>query len=203
MTSRKLFASLGSAIVIVAIVVVIALSLVPFPDFASLDGGHLDGAIAFVDESNCVLAADLARATIAELHCESEHEFIDALAWSSEGIEISAYLNQPITRVIDPTTGDIIETRSGDVGAPPSVGGLIVDRDSDGDIVIYDEENEKLLTLSGPDRYWIEVALPDPASDLAAITDSLGRLAVFDRAEGEPFLVAENVRSWPQPVWRP
>ncbi len=203
MTSRKLVASLGSAIVIVAVVVVIALSLVPFPDFATLESGSLDGAIAFVDESNCVLVADLARATIAELHCESEQEFIDALAWSTEGIEISVYLNQPVTKVIDATTGEIIETRDGDDGAPPSAGGLIVDRLSDGGIVVYDEEHEKLLTMSGPDRYWIEVALPEPDSDLVAMTDSLGRLAVFDRTQGEPFLVADDVRSWLQPVWRP
>lgn len=204
--SRRAVAVIASMAVIALVIVVIALSLVPLPDFAALEPGQLSGSVAFVDEENCVLIADLERASVDELRCEPEQGWIDELAWSDRGIEITAYLNQPTTRVLDPSTGEVVDTLVGDeviVEPPENAGTLLVDRRSENEVVIFDENGRELLSLPASERYWVEVAAPSPDGEAVAFVDSLGRLAVFDRKTVEPTLVFEDVRSWPYPVWRP
>lgn len=189
--------------VIALVVIVIAVSLVPLPVFEPLPAGTMTGSLAFVDEDNCLNVADLDHATVGDLRCEPEQTWIDVITWTTRGLEITTHGNQPITRVIDPLTGEVLETRTGaDIAEPPvDLIGLSVDRPDEGAITIYDEIGRVLLSLEGPDQYWIDSAIPH--SGLVAITDSQGRLAVFDRDLLDPYLVAEKVRTWPYPVWEP
>jgi hypothetical protein len=204
--SRRLLAAIASVAVIGVVIAIIALSLVPVPDYPAISPGRYEGSLAFVDDDNCAMVADLGAATITELRCEPEQGWIDQIAWTDEGIEITAYLNQPTTRVLDPDTGELLETRTGEdvISEPPLTGqGLPVDRVDERELVIYDEENRELLRLEASEQYWIEVAVPSSDGELIALADSLGRLAVFDRQTREPLLVDEDVRTWPYPVWAP
>ncbi|HEX6220235.1 MAG TPA: hypothetical protein VF115_03990 [Acidimicrobiia bacterium] len=204
--SRTAVALAAAAGVVALVVTIIVVSLVPLPEFEPLAPNNMSGSLAFVDEDNCVHIANLGAATVTELRCEPEQAWIEEITWTEQGIEITAYLNQPTTRVLDPLTGEILGTRVGDevISDPPLAPvGLVVDSPDEGEIVIFDEDDRKLLILQGPERYWIESAIPNTDLGLVAITDSLGRLAVFDRNEPEPLLVSDDARSWPYPVWEP
>lgn len=204
--SRRAVAAIASAVLIGLVITIIALSLVPLPDFPELEPGRIRGSIAFVDDDNCVIVANLEEATSNELHCEPEQGWIDDLAWSDRGIEITSYLNQPTTRVLDPSTDEVVDTLVGDevIAEPPGADvTLLVDRRSENEVVVFDEEGRELLSLPASERYWVDVAVPSSNGELVAFVDSLGRLAVFDRKAIAPALVSESVRSWPYPVWSP
>jgi hypothetical protein len=204
--NRRIFAVVASVAVITAVISILLISRIPFPDFLTLQPGAFSTSIAFVARDNCVKLADLGRATVTELRCEPEQAWIDQIEWNDSGIEITAHLNQPITRVLNPNTGELIETRTGaEVIAPPppTQEHLVVTRPDSDRIVVYDEQGRELLVLNGPERYWIEAAIPNPDGKLIVIADSQGRLAVLDRSERVPYLVDEDVLSWPYPVWEP
>lgn len=177
---RRIIAIVASLAVIGAAVSVIVLSWVPLPDFVPLEAGIFLTSIAYIDEDNCLQVADLGRGTVSEFWCESERGWIDGIAWTESGVEMTIYLNQPTTKVFDSDTGELIETRAGDrVGPPATREGLLVDSPDRGGVVVYDEEGDELLVLNAPERYWIEAALPSPDGHLIAIADSHSRLAVF------------------------
>lgn len=205
---RLLGAMVASVVVIAAVVVIIALSVIPLPDFATLPAGELDESMSFVDEENCVQIADLSAGSVTELSCEPDQAAIDHLAWTNSGIEITTYFNQPITKVLDPETGEILASRTGDEATDPSeaerpIDEVFVNRPDEGVIVIYDEDDKELLRLEAPERYWIETAIQSADGRLVGFADSTGRLAVFETSGAGPYLVADNVRSWPPPVWEP
>jgi len=205
---RLLGAIVASVVVIAAVVVIIALSVIPLPEFATLPAGELDGSMSFVDEENCVQIADLSAGSVTKLSCEPDQGAIDHLAWTDSGVEITTYFNQPITKVLDPATGEILETRTGDEATDPSeaerpADELFVNRPAEGVIVIYDDDDNDLLHLEAPERYWIETAIQSADGRLVGFADSTGRLAVFEPRGARPYLVADDVRSWPPPVWEP
>lgn len=201
---RQVPAIVASLAVIGAVIAVIVVAWIPLPEFAPPSPGTMAGSIALVDQDNCIQVTDLGRATTDQIWCEPARGWIDQIAWSEEGIEMTTYLNQRTTRVLDPDTGELLETRTGnDVEPPPPVESLVVDRPDSSELVVYDETGDELITLTAPESYWIEVALPSPDGRLVAIADSAGRLAVFARDDQVPVLVAEDVRPWPYPVWRP
>jgi hypothetical protein len=205
---RLLGAIVASVVVIAAVVVIIALSVIPLPEFATLPAGELDESMSFVDEESCVQIADLSTGSVTELSCEPDQGAIDHLAWIDSGIEITTYFNQRITKVLDPETGEILETRTGDKATDPSeaerpADELFVNRPDEGVIVIYDEDDNELLRLKAPERYWIETATQSADGRLVGFTDSTGRLAVFEPGGASPYLVADEVRPWPPPVWAP
>jgi hypothetical protein len=203
--NRRIIAILASTVVIAVVVLTIVVSLVPLPGFLPLQPGTFSTSIAFIDQDNCVQVADLTRATVRELRCEPKQGWIDHIEWTDSGIEITTYLNQPTARLLNPDTGEVIDIRTGDevIAPPPRTQGLVVDRPDNDRIMVYDEQGSELLVLDGPERYWVETAIPSPDGKLVVIADSQGRLAVFDRLALVPYLVTENVRSWPYPVWQP
>jgi hypothetical protein len=201
---RPVLAIAGSLAVIGAVIAVIVVAWIPLPEFAPPSPGTMAGSIAVVDEDNCIQIIDLGRATTDQIWCEPARGWIDQIIWSGEGIEMTTYLNQRTTRVLDPDTGELLETRTGnDVEPPPPAESLVVDRSDSSELGVYDELGDELISLTAPENYWIEVALPSPDGRLVAIADSAGRLAVFARDDQVPVLVAEDVRPWPYPVWRP
>jgi hypothetical protein len=201
---RQILAIAASLAVIGAVIAVIVVAWIPLPEFAASIPGTMAGSIAFVDQENCIQVTDLGRATTDQIWCEPERGWIDQIVWTAEGLEMTTYLNQRTTRAFDPDTGELLETRTGnDVEPPPPAESLVVDRPDNSELVVYDETGDELITLTAPESYWIEVALPSPDGRLVAIVDSAGRLAVFARDDQVPVLVAEEVRTWPYPVWRP
>jgi hypothetical protein len=201
---RQVLAIVISLAVIGAVIAVIVVAWIPLPEFAASIPGTMAGSIAFVDQDNCVQVTDLGPATTDQIWCEPGRGWIDQIVWSEEGIEMTTYLNQRTTRVLDPDTGELLETRTGnDAEPPPPAESLVVDRSDSSELVVYDETGDELITLTAPESYWIEVALPSPDGRLVAIADSTGRLAVFALDDRVPVLVAEDVQPWPYPVWRP
>lgn len=201
---RQVVAIVASLAVIGAVIAVIVVAWIPLPEFAAHGPGTMTGSIAFVDQDNCIQVTDLGRATTDQIWCEPARGWIDQIVWSEEGIEMTTYLNQRTTRVLDPETGELLETRTGnEVDPPPPVEGLVVDRPDGSELVVYDERGDELIALTAPESYWIEVALPSPDGRLVAMADSTGRLAVFARGDRVPVLVGEHVQTWPYPVWRP
>lgn len=204
--SRRIVAVSVSIAVIAAVAVIIALALIPLPEFPPAPQDTLHSSIAFVSDDNCVVVADLATGAKTELRCEPEQRWIDEMKWTAQGVEVTAYLNQPTTRILDPRTGIVVETLTGDdvLARPPSqVTGLVVDRPEVKTVIIYDENDRKLLELKAPERYWVDPAIPSPDGTMVSIVDTQARLAVFDRSKLVPYLIADEVRSWPAPAWAP
>jgi hypothetical protein len=201
--SRRTVAIIASTAVIATVVIVVVLSLVPFPQFPVLTAGKFEGQVAFISADNCVTVAELPQATVRQLRCESEEMMIANLTWTAAGIEITNYTGQPTTRILDPVTGEVIGIRTGGevLEEPPSRDSLATDNSS-GRVIVFDEQGQEILVLTGPARYTINVAIPRPGGRLVAIIDSQGRLAVFDRMERMPYLVSERARSWPYPSWQ-
>lgn len=209
MNRRRLIVALAASVAVVAAVVLtIALALIPLPEFADLPAGRLTGSIAFADGSNCLQVADLGTGTVTELRCETEDNSIGGLSWTSEGVAMTTYLNQPFTKVLDPSSGEVIETRFLDDNEPyqpdnDPMDGLFIDQSEHRALSLLDQDGSVLIRLAAPENYWIEAAARDPSGDLVAISDSTGRLGVFEIGGSGPFLIADNVRSWPPPVWAP
>jgi hypothetical protein len=209
MNQRRLaVAVIGSVLVVTMVVVIILAAMIPLPAFADLPRGRFDEVLVFVDEDNCIYVADLGPGTITELRCEPEPNWIEHLAWTSNGIEETTYRNGPTIKVLDPDTGQILETRVGDETSEPPVtddqfDGMTVDRPEEGKIVIYDETGNTVLSLDAPERYWIQSVTSSSDGELIAFADSAGRLGVFEPGGEGPYLVAEDVRGWPPPAWAP
>lgn len=199
----------GSVLVVGVVIVIIVAAMIPLPELTDLPEGRFDEAIVFVDEDNCIHVADLRPATTTELRCEPEQNWIEHLAWADDGIEETTFMNGPTTKLLDPDTGEILETRIGDWTSEPPVtedqfDGMTVDRPEEAKIVIYDRTGDTLLSLDAPERYWIQSALRSPGEgQLVAFTDSAGRLGVFEPGGGGPYLVAQDLRGWPPPAWSP
>ncbi len=109
--NRRLITSLvASAVVIAAVVVIVLLAVIPLPEFAALPEGKFTGSLAFIDEANCVVVADLGTGTVTELRCESENSYIEYLDWTEKGVETTTFTNRATTKVLDPVSGEVLET---------------------------------------------------------------------------------------------
>lgn len=195
----------GSVAVVAVVATIIALSVVPFPEFPALAGGEFSGRLAFVDEANCLHVADLDSAEVRELYCEeSERAFVEHLTWTDEGLGLVFYTNTGSLRIIDPETGAVLSTDEIDpteerqVPEGPS-SGVFMDREDD-QVVLRDGSTE-LGRFTAPDRYFIEYGVKRD-DGVYAVIDSQGRLAVL-RAGSTPKLVAEDVRPWGAVAWEP
>ncbi len=195
---------IGAAATIVGgVVLVVILAVIPLPDFGNPLEGRFEGALAYIDTDNCVNVARLNEATTRELRCEPDRVWVDDLQWTSEGLEVTTYLNQPTTKILDPKDGSVIDTMPGVVVAPRTqLDGFVIDRPAPGELVVTDMAGNELIALEGPESYWIEAVTGD-GSGLFALVDSHGRLAVFDTGRDHPSLVGEDVRAWPPPAWQP
>ncbi|KAA3637190.1 MAG: hypothetical protein DWP92_08295 [Armatimonadetes bacterium] len=206
--TRQAWTAVGGAVaVMVAVVVIIVLAAVPLPDFPPVAPGQFDASLAYVTESNCIRVADLADAEVRELHCVSDRDWIDNVVWTESGIEVGVEGFQSTITVLDPDTGDVIETRNRD-GAYPGdwlnqEQNLWVDVPSDGTVVIRDETNQVLVTLEGPELYGVDAVVGASDGQMVALVDSSERLAVFDRNVGQPYLVDTDARPYPPPSWQP
>ena len=193
----------AAVLLLVAVVVILITALVPLPQFGPLQPSQYEGGIAFVDTDNCIFVARLETAETMELRCEPERGWIDDLQWTDEGLELTTYLNQPTTKVIDPSDGTVLATRIGDQVAPRlDSNKYVVDSPERGTVVLTDASSTELLRLQGPERYWID-SVSDDGSGLISLVDTHGRLAIFELPGTAPTLVAQGVRSWPAPVWEP
>ncbi len=206
--TRQAWGAVGGAIaVMVAVVVIIVVASVPLPEFPPLVPGQFNASLAFVTETNCIRVADLTDAKVRELHCVSERDWIDDVFWTEAGIEVGAGGFQSTIVVLDPETGDVLETRNRDDTYPGDWSdrdqGLFVDMSSDGKVMIRDGNNQVLVTLEGPETYGIDTLVGASNSQIVALVDSSERLAVFDRDAGQPYLVDINARSYPPPAWKP
>lgn len=207
MTRQAWSAVAGAIAIMVAVVVIIVVASVPLPEFPPITPGQLDASLAYVAETNCVRAVDLADAEVRELHCVSERDWIDNVVWTEAGIEVGVEGFQSTIVVLDPETGDVIETRNRD-GAYPGDWplrdqDLFIDIPSDGTIVIRDENNQVLITLKGPEMYGIDTLVGASDRQMVALVDSSQRLAVFDRDVGQPYLIDTDARPYPPPAWKP
>jgi hypothetical protein len=210
MNRRRLITSLvASAVVVAAVIVIIVVALIPLPEFSELPEGRFTGSLAFIDEGNCLNVADLEKATLTELRCENDNSYIEYLGWTEKGVEATTFQNRATTKVLDPVTGEVLETKTGDESyLDPSANedpmdGLVTDQPEPGVVVLYDSSGTELLRLEAPEQYYITSAARRPDGHLIAIADSSGRLGVFEVDGPGPYLVADNVRSWPAPVWAP
>lgn len=204
--NRQAWIAVGSAIGVgVAVVVIIIAASVPLPEFPPLAPDQVDGSLAFVTDTNCIRVAELADAGVRELHCVSEQDWINNLVWTETGIEVGVDGFQSKVVVLDPETGDVIETRGGDFSdhRPGWDQELSIDVTTDGEIVIRVQNNQVLITLKGPERYGIDTVIGAPNGQAVALIDSSDRLAVFDRNVGEAYLVDTEARDHPAPAWHP
>ena len=204
-TNRRLIPVVAASLIVVAIIVtVLAIAVIPFPEFSEPLAGEFEGRLAFVDQDNCIHVADLATVTITEVFCESEGSFVEQLSWTDEGLAFVIYTNATILRHIDPDTGVVLSTETIDPVDGREVPGRVdsdLYMDKDGDTAVLRDGADIVLRVEAPDRYWIEYGAKR-TDGLYAFTDSQGRLAVF-RANTTPVLIAEDVRSWGGFAWEP
>lgn len=195
----------GSVAVIAVVATIIALAVVPFPEFPALSAGEFSGRLAFVDDANCLHVADLDLAVIREVYCEdTDRAFVENLSWTDEGLGFVFYTNVGNLRFIDPDTGAILSTEEIDTmeGRPVPEGpssGVFMDRE--GDEVVLRDGSTELGRFIAPDRYFIEYGIKRD-DGVYAVIDSQGRLAVL-RAGSTPRLIAEDVRPWGAVAWEP
>lgn len=195
----------GSVAVIAIVATIIALAVVPLPEFPALAAGEFTGRLAFVDEDNCVHVANLETAAVREIYCEeSEQVFIDRLTWTDEGLGFVFHTNVGNLRFIDPETGAVLSTEEFDETKEreaPDYPSSDVFTDREGEEVILRDGTRVLVRFTAPDRYWIEFGI-ERDDGVYAVIDSQGRLAVL-RADSTPKLVAEDVRPWGAVAWEP
>lgn len=204
---RAVVAIVASALVLIAVVLLIVfVAIIPLPDFEELSPGLATGRIAFVtSDADCVVVADLQLDAITELSCE--YPFPEGLAWSRSGIELTVFSGgpEPIRVTLDPDTGDELDAESVGAGEFPPPGGdpSFVRRGREEGPTLVGPDGNVVLALDGPESYGIEAVVTDTDETWIVFVDSLGRLAVFEIGTETVYLVTEDVRSFPQPVWEP
>lgn len=204
--TKQAWISIGAAIGVgIAVVAIIAAASVPLPKLPPLAPNQVDGSLAFATDGNCIRVADLSDASVRELHCVPERDWISSLYWSEEGVEVTVEGNRSTVTVLDPVTGEVLDTRSNEFFEDHSIWeqDLYIDRNSDGEIIIVGSDNHIYLTLTGPERYNVHTVSGDPNGPAIAFIDSSGRLAVFDRTIGQAYLVDDHASEYPPPAWRP
>lgn len=204
---RAVIAIVGSALVLIAAVLVIVfVAIIPLPEFDELRPGLATGRIAFVtDADDCVTVADLQLDMLTELSCE--YPFPEGLSWSRDGVHVVVFSGgpEPIQVTLDPVDGSELDAApldSGDV-APPEGDPSFVRRGRDEGSSIIGPDSTTVLTLEGPETYVVEAVATNPEETWIAFVDSLGRLAVFEIGTDTVYLVTDEVRGFPTPVWEP
>ena len=202
---RAVIAIVGSALaVITAILIIVFVAIVPLPDFEEARPGLASGRIAFVSgQDDCIVVADLQLDSLSELTCE--YQFPEGLAWTRRGIEVTVFSGQPepIIVTLDPEDGtelDAVEAEPGEFPADrrdPS----FVQRGREAGKTIVGPDGSTVLIVEGPETYALQTVVTNPDETWIAFVDSLGRLAVFEIGTESVFLVADDVRSFPAPVW--
>ncbi|MGA8040955.1 MAG: hypothetical protein WCA93_12685, partial [Acidimicrobiia bacterium] len=127
---------------------------------------------------------------------------------TEKGVEVTTFQNRATTKVLDPVSGEVLETNI--LGDSPvglndrdPMDAMTTDQPETGVVVLYDSSGTELLRLEAPERYSINTAARQPGGDLIAIADSSGRLGVFEIDGPGPYLVTDGINAWPAPVWAP
>ena len=112
---------------------------------------------------------------------------------------------EPIRVTLDPDDGTELDVSRIEGGEFPTSDRdpSQVRRGRDGGKSIIGPDGSTVLTFEGPETYVVETVATDPGETWIAFVDSLGRLAVFEIGTDTPYLVAEDVRGFPSPVWEP
>ncbi len=203
---RAVIAIIGSAIVLIAaILAIVFVAIIPLPDFEELRPGLVTGRVAIVTDADCVVVADLQLDMQTELSCD--HQFPEGLAWSRNGVEVTVFGAgpDPLLITLDPIDGTQLDAVTFDPGRlpPQDRDPSLVRRGRDDGSSIIGPDGTTVLTIEGPDSYTIESVVTDPAESQIVFVDNLGRLGVFEIGTDTVYLVAEDVRSFPAPVWEP
>lgn len=204
--TKQAWISIGAAIGVgVVVVAIIAAASVPLPSLPPLAPNKVNNSLAFVTDGNCIRVADLSDASVRELHCVPQQNWISGLHWSGDGVEVTVEGARSTVTVLDPDTGEILDTRSGEFFEDHLMWDqdLYIDMNADGEIIIVGENNQVLMTLKGPERYNVHMVSGDPNGPAIAFIDSSGRLGVFDRNIGQAYLVDSHASDYPPPAWRP
>lgn len=204
---RAVIAIVGSALALIALVLVIVfVAIIPLPEFEELRPGVVEGRIALVtDADDCVIVADLQTTMLTQLSCD--YPFPEGLAWTRDGVEVTVFSGgpEPIRVTLDPTDGTELDAVPLDTGEFPSSPGdpSFVRRGRDDGSSIIGPDGVSVLTLEGPDSYIVEAVATSPDESWIAFVDSLGRLAAFEIGTDTVYLITEDVRNFPTPVWEP
>lgn len=194
----------AAAVIVVVVGLVAALGIERYPDLPLVrPGEEAPGTVAFLtyDREPCVSVAE-PDGDVREVRCEDDlHGPLE-----SEDGNLLLYRwrhEDQLVDVVDPRTGEVIETRvvgpDEDPHAPPHGArddGLFAGGE-DGAATLRVEEGgtvRTVLALEGPSRYAFQQAVRSPDGQHAAVVDSGGRLIVVSLVgDPAPRLWAEDV----------
>lgn len=208
MTNRRaIIAIIGSTLLVIALILVIVfVAIIPLPDFEELRPGVVDGRVVFVTQGDdCVVVADLQLHRTTELTCE--YPFPEGLRWSRDGVEVTVFGGgpDPLVVTLDPADGTVLDETTVDPSGPPQErpDPSLVRRGRHDGASIVGPDGTIVLALDGPETYVVETVATNADETAIAFVDSLGRLATFTIGSETVYLVAEDARSFPAPVWEP
>lgn len=204
---RSLPALLAAAgVVVVTVVLVLLFGLARPPELSSLAEDPEPGlpAVAWVhwDRGESCLTVATADAETREVTCGLRGEEI--LAWEADGIAVVVWGPNEQLEVIDPDTGEVVETRALEQDAwrepRPAFDGVNA-RQHDGVLTVR-LDGTIVWEVDAPESYWLNPGSVSPDGRYLAAFDSADRLLLLDATgEQEPRVWLEDVEGWQPPVW--
>ena len=177
----------AGALVLVVVAVVVTFGVVRPPDLDSItQGPPVTGAVAWTQwegERTCVMAAT-PDGQVTRVRCD--RDYADLRAWTDEGIIIHRWSGSGSDVVIDPVSGQVIESRPIPEGEQPIyTGEAITSYHEDGMLIVEDlETDDELWRIAIASVYRVHGGTASPDGRWIAAGDSAGRLLVFDRESG-------------------
>lgn len=196
----------AGALVLVVVASVVTFGVVRPPQLDSVtQGPPVTGAVAWTQwegERMCVMAAT-PDGEVTSVRCD--RDYADLIAWTDEGIIVHRWSGTGSEVVIDPVSGQVIESRAIPEDAEPIYAGdAISSYHDDGMLIVEDlHTSDELWRISIASVYGVHGGTASPDGRWIAAGDSARRLLVFDReSDAGPRVWATDVDPGWMVVWQ-
>ncbi|MEX0593039.1 MAG: hypothetical protein WD358_09195 [Nitriliruptoraceae bacterium] len=195
----------AGALVLVVVASVLTFGVVRPPQLDRItQGPPVAGAVAWTQwegERMCVMTA-APDGEVTSVRCD--RDYADLIAWTDEGIIIRRWSGSGSEVVIDPVSGQVIESRAIPEDAEPIYPGAITSYHEDGMLIVEDlHTGDELWRISIASVYGVHGGTASPDGRWIAAGDSARRLLVFDReSDAGPRVWATDVDPGWMVVWQ-
>jgi hypothetical protein len=220
--NRAVVAVSASVLVVVAVlVIVLVFGVIPLPDYPSLaeqPDASIPGTVAFITDGQpaCLGVVPASGGVATEVRCGAVE--LGTLGWTSDGKIITIDFTTSTARylIIDPTSGEIIDTVPAGVDEPTPLVREPESTRADGAVLITDntrgatavklrspnQDPVTILSADGPQDYSFDVATWSPDGQWVLVVDSEGRILIVG-ASGSPGarLLVEGASRWMNAAW--
>jgi hypothetical protein len=219
---RAVVAVSASVVVIIAVlVVVLVFGVIPLPDYPSLadhPDASIPGSVAFITEGDppCLGVVSASGGPSTELRCGVVE--MGTLGWTSDGLIITIDFSSstPLYLLVDPASGEIVDTVPADVNEPKPLVWESQSTRADGAVLLTDgargtttvkvrlpnQDPVPILTADGPHDYSFTTATWSPDGQWVLVVDSEGRILVVGE-NGTPTarVLVQSASPWMNATW--